>query len=777
MKWLQGIFISFILLFTCSAFGQDNVVIEVEIKGLLTSSEDLIKSKLEIQERKIFSPDALKKDIQRLHQMGLFSNIEVQVNETLSGVKVIFVVVENQLLGEVKIFGNNHIPTEEIIKELRIAKEKYLVPYALSLDEITIKEMYQKEGFLFAGLKIKKVPTSGWIDVYFEIDEGPRVYIREIRLFGNKSYPKDTLLQLIETKESGIFSNSHYDEEAFLEDLILMRNFYRSEGFLDARLELRDVFFSTDREQLVINVKVVEGPRYYIKKISFKGNVLFSVDELRNRMGLKEASPFKQNDMLIDKSRIERLYGENGYLNIKTRPRVTLPDLKSRTVEIEYVIEEGRKTYLRRVDIKGNDLTRDYVIRRELEMIPGEQFNFGKIEKSQNRLQRLGFFETIKMDLDETDHESWKDLVVKVEEGRTGNLRFAAGITSDLGAVGEITVSKRNFDISRPPTSFADFFSGESFTGAGQDLDIQFQGGQDILRFRISFTEPQLFGYNLIFGMSLFKQERIRESFDEDRTGGKLTFGRKLSLDSRLNFSYRLENVEIEDLDNDAPQDVVDVEGGNIISSVTLDYTYDTRDSFILATRGFSFGISYELAGLAFGGDHDFSLINLRFAYFQTIYTNEDNFKHILSFGTRVGLGFGHADTDEVPIFERFFAGGSNSIRGFEFRTVGPRANDDPAELTDDPIGGEFLLTSTIEYSIPLYQDTLRMVLFTDMGNVAPEVGDNIFDEFRAAAGFGFRIKIPVLGPRPFAFDFAIPILEEDDDDTQVFSFSFGKPF
>ena len=768
------IFTFWFALCSCLIFCQENeqkIVSKVEIRGLLTISKEALKTKLETQPGKKFSNQALRKDIQRLHNYNFFSDIKVDVIPVSTGVNVTFFVSENHRLGNISVIGNEHLDTSKILKNLRISKEKYIAPYVLSLDIIHLKELYNKEGFLFVDIKTKQKLESGFVDITIIVDEGTRAEIGRIQFFGNHSYSKETLLGIIQTQETSLFSSEYYNEDTFSQDLIHISNYYRSEGFLDVRVHLRDIFFSNDREEMVLNISVDEGVQYKVNKISIEGNKLFSKEEFRRRFTLHPGSPFKQSDMLKDKSRIQQLYGENGFLNRRVKPIVTFPKLEKFIVDIKYIIQEGSVTYIRKIDIGGNVLTKDKVLRRELLITPGERFNIGKIKRSQQRLARLRYFEpAIKLDLKDTELDDWKDLSIEVQEGRTGSMRFAAGITSDLGAVGEISLTKRNFDILSPPTSFAEFFSGESFTGAGQNLDLHFQAGKEVLLFKISFVDPYFLDYNVIFGVDAYRNERVRESWDERRTGGQFSLGRRFWRDAKFNLSYRLENVKIGDIDDDAAPDVYDVKGDNVLSSLTADFTIDTRDDFILPTRGYIIGLSYEVAGVFLGGDFDYSKFNVRLAWFQTIYTNEDNYKHVLSIGGRMGFADDHSPSKGLPIFERYFAGGATSIRGFEFRTVGPKYND-------DPLGGEFMLLGTIEYNFPLYKDVLRMVLFTDVGNVISNVDDRIFDSMRVSVGFGFRLKVPMLGPRPFAFDFGFPVCEEDDDDKQIFSFSFGKPF
>ncbi len=759
---------------------QNEIVSDVIIQGLMTVSEESIKPKLETQAGSLFSSKTLKNDIQRLHQLGVFSNVEVRLQQTSKGIQITFLVTENQLLGQIILHGNREMSNDEILEKLRITKERYLASHTLSLDMHHLEDEYHKEGFIFVQIRTEKIPRGGWIDLHIYIDEGPEVTIRRISFFGNKTFSKSDLLDLIKTQETAFLSAQYYDADIFQEDLLALRNYYRSEGFLDVRLHLRDITYSADRTEMDINIVLEEGPQYTVEKITFQGNRLFTEKEFEYRTTLKPGSAFKQNELVADKAQVERLYGENGFLNIKVLPMVSIADIHKTTVNIAYKIEEGDKTYIRKIDIKGNTLTKDDVIRRELVVQPGEQFNLGKMENSQMRLQRLHYFDSLKMDFMDTDSPNWKDLLISIEEGEagTGNFRFAAGITSDQGAIGEISFTKRNFDIANLPKSWSEFFSGDSFTGAGQSLDIYLQVGKDLFRFRIGFVEPYLFGYDWSLGTEIYSTLRGYESFVEDRMGGQISLGKRLTQDFDAKLIYRFENVGIGDVDEEAPRDVFAVKGDSLISSLTLDFTLDTRDDYILPTRGYIMGVAWEVAGSFLGSDYDFSKVILRMAWFQTVYTNDSGNKHVFSLGMRIGFASPFGSSSQVPIFERYFAGGSgstSSIRGFTYRTVSPREHYPGRD--DDPIGGNFMFIGTAEYNLPIYQDVLRMVLFTDVGNVVPEVDSTIFDSIRASVGIGFRIKIPFFGPRPFAFDFGFPIRKEDDDDTRVFSFSFGKQF
>jgi len=327
--------------------------------------------------------------------------------------------------------------------------------------------------------------------------------------------------------------------------------------------------------------------------------------------------------------------------------------------------------------------------------------------------------------------------------------------------LGNISLIQRNFDLTDWPKSSQEFWRGESFRGAGQLFQIVLEPGTELQRYRIDFREPHIADSDYSLSTSLFYFERERDSYDEQRVGGTIGFGKELRENLEGFLNLRLENINISDVDAGVPKDVLDVKGSSGLTSVEVGLVKDTTDSLLFPTEGYRVSGSVEQAG-ALGGDYTFTKFNVDGRRYWTVTRDVLDRRSVLALRGRTGFIGGDA-----PIFERFYAGGQGSIRGFEFRGVGPKKND-------TFIGGDFLALASAEYSFPIFEKNLSGVLFLDTGTVEPNLS---LSTWRASVGFGVRFTVPFFGPVPFTLDFGFPISKEGDDETQIFSFSIGTAF
>jgi len=352
------------------------------------------------------------------------------------------------------------------------------------------------------------------------------------------------------------------------------------------------------------------------------------------------------------------------------------------------------------------------------------------------------------------------DVNIDVTEGRTGRLMFGVGVNSDAGVVGSLTLQEDNFDIMRPPRSWADIVNGRAWRGGGQSFRVEAVPGSDVSRYLVSWQDPYFLRSDFSLGVSGFYYNRFYRDWTEDRLGGRVSLGYVLNKYWSVSSALRLESVKMRSFDatNPAtPQDLVDVKGSNFLSTAALTLSYDTRDSSFTPTQGGNVDLTYEQGF----GEFTYPRFDLSGGKYFTLFERPDGFgKHVLAVTGQAGwTGSG------TPIFERYYAGGYSSFRGFAFRGITPRENG-------FRVGGEFMTTGSVEYMVPLTaDDNIRAVVFSDFGTVEPEAG---LDAFRASAGFGVRLVIPAMGPAPLAFDFAWPITKQDEDDTRVFSFYVG---
>jgi outer membrane protein insertion porin family len=351
---------------------------------------------------------------------------------------------------------------------------------------------------------------------------------------------------------------------------------------------------------------------------------------------------------------------------------------------------------------------------------------------------------------------------VRAEETETNNFILGAGVSSNSGVVGNISLINRNFDINDWPKSSAEFWRGESFRGGGQLAQVVLEPGTELQRYRVDFRDPHVFDTDYSFSSSAFFFTRARDSYDEQRIGLNLGVGKEIRENLQGFVNFRIEDIDIRNIAADAPSDVTDVKGSSGLTSIEVGLVHDTTDSLLFPTEGHRLMASVEQAG-AMGGDYTFTKFTVDGRQYWTVTKDVLDRKSVLSVHGRLGFIPGQ----DAPIFERFFAGGQGSIRGFQFRGVGPRKGD-------TFVGGDFIALAGTEYQFPIWEKTLSGVLFLDTGTVDQNISVN---SWRSSIGFGFRFTVPFFGPVPFALDFGIPISKAGGDKTEIFSFSIGTSF
>jgi outer membrane protein assembly complex protein YaeT len=460
---------------------------------------------------------------------------------------------------------------------------------------------------------------------------------------------------------------------------------------------------------------------------------------------------------------IRDTYGEVGYIETVIQPSVDFAE-EPGTVELTFKVEEGRPVRIGQVRIEGNRLTQDKVIRRELRFYPEEPVNTKLVEMGRKRLEGLGIFkpESVHITTLATADPDVRDVLVRVEETETTNLILGAGISSNSGVLGNVSIVNRNFDLSDVPKSSDQFWRGESYRGAGQYLGLILEPGTELQRYRLDFREPRLWDSTVGFSSSTFFFTRDRDTYDEQRVGENFGFSKELWETVSAFVNFRVEGIDIKNVRASAPQDLKDVAGTSLLTSIELGLVKDTTDSYLFPTEGYRASGSVEQA-CAMGGDYTFTKVNVDARKYWTVTRDVLDRKSTLAVRGHAGFIPG----EDAPIFERFYAGGTGSIRGFKFRGVGPR--EGKTEL-----GGSFMALASAEYQFPIFEKVFSGVLFLDTGTVEKKI---TVTTWRASVGFGIRFSIPFFGPVPFSFDFGFPISKGDGDKTEIFSFSIGTAF
>lgn len=712
-----------------------------------------------------FDPKAIQKDLDALKLTDEFEDVYATAKEENGKITIIFNVIEKPRIKSIDFIGAQSIKQDELrsIIGIRIGEplDKSKARKGIEL----IQRKYNELGFVGTQVSLDETLLEEG-RVLYNITEGQKVRVVGIRFEGNKAFSEQRLEGIIKTKPYiWIIQPGIYNEEQVREDIFALQNFYRNEGFLDAKVGRR-LDYTPDRSKLIITFVIDEGIRYSVGKIRFEGNTYFSSEELLSHMRLQPGGPFRLDWLEADKNTIKELYDKNGFIESQVEIRYLYTE-EVGIVDLLVDIKEGRSYKVGRIIIRGNKKTQDRVIRRVLKLYPEDKFDITQLKEDKRRLYETRLFEDIETHILPSEKPEEKDLLIQVQEANTTRLILGIGITSDSGVIGNISLETWNFDLFDWPRSLGEFFRGQAFKGAGQTLRLSIEPGTEITRFRLYFHEPYLFDRPISFSLSSYLFDRSRTDYDERRAGLLVSLGKKIKEDLSLIGSFRLEGIRIYNIDDKwqqiRPEELYDIEGWNLITSLRLTLIRDTTDSFFMPTQGSRLELSWEQAGL-FGGDFNYPKLATQFTYYKTLRT--DVFDRKTVWASNVFLGY---IGEDAPIFERFYGGGIGSVRGFEFRGISPRKYD--GELK---VGGKFMILVGNELSFPLAGKNLRGVTFLDMGTVEEDFG---VSSWRAAVGFGLRVVVDYFGPIPMAFDFAWPIAKDTEDDTQVFSFSLGATF
>jgi outer membrane protein insertion porin family len=724
-----------------------------------------------------YQETVINDDLKRLYLLGYFSDIKIDSEDYKDGLKVIVSLVERPIISKISFAGINRITMkDEKLKGLLKSKETQYLDYPnLGEDVKTIYKMYEKMGFSQAAIeyKVNIDKETNKAEVTFNVVEGGRVRIKDINIEGNKNFTSNRIRKLLKTKSAWLFNAGVLKEDVLKEDMERIKTFYRKNGFADVSVSYEVKPDPLKKFLLHIIISVNEGKKYFVGNVTLQGNK--DISEKLILSSLKYCLPGKVYDedgLKEDVAAIQSVYFDRGYISCQVLDATSVNSTTGR-VDLNYSITENQVSCVDKIKIRGNVKTRDLVIRRELRIRPGDKFDGEKLRRSKERLQNLGFFDDISYDTEETSEENKKNLIVDVKETKTGSFSFGGGYSTVDSLIGFFEIEQKNFDWKNWPY----------FTGAGQNLTFRASFGTITHEFELSFTEPWLFDYPISFGFDGYNREHKRDTdvgygYDEKVTGGDLRLGKELSEYLRSDLVYRLDQINISNIDPSVTSSaLLDELGTNVISSITPSITFDSRDNVFDPRKGDFFTSSIEFAGGPLSGDKNFWKFMGRYSHYFPMPYNAS-----LEVRGRIGLSDSYGDSSEVPVYERFFAGGAYTIRGYEERSLGPVDSS-----TNDPLGGNSMLIGNIEYTYPLFS-FLKVAAFYDMGNVWEKISDigsnkdanGVINSggFKSGVGLGVRIKTP-LGP--IMLDYGIPLDKAPGETTRHtggrFSFSASHGF
>lgn len=744
---------------------------EVRVEGNDAVSAQLILNQVQSKTGTPYNQETIAGDIQNITRLGRFSYVGVRPESQTDGsVNLVFEVREQTLLSDVQVVGNKAFGDKDLMGEVLLGAGDPIDPFLIDQAAEHIKRVYRSGGYFLVDVEADQTTLDENGILILRVREGPRVRIRGIFFEGNTSFTAKELTSKIKSDTYAfIFRKGVLSTEQLDQDVAELRDFYQQDGYLDVRVGRR-VQLSDDQTEATLTFVIDEGRRYTVLSIGLEGNALYSDEQMLEAMELNIGDVYSQDRRTKSLETIEDLYAKLGYIDARVAiDRVFHPSEPK--VDLTVRVVESLPTVVGNVIVRGNPLTQDKVIRRQIRGIqPGRTIDGTGIELTELRIRETGIIQSATLTVQGEPGDEVRDVLIEVEEGSTGSLSFGAAVSSDSGVFGAIDLTQKNFDIQDTPESVGEFFSGQAFRGAGQYFKLSLQPGDERSFYQVAFNEPYIFDSDYFMDSSLYLYDRLREDWQEDRVGGTVGFGKRFGDVWSAQLRTKLETVDVNDIEDSAPEDVHDVAGDNTITNFGFFISRSTVDSRVFPTEGTRLNVGIERTG-TFGGDFDYTRFTSDFNVFFTV--DEDFFgrKTVLSFGAELGYIF---EDSEAPIFDRFYAGGRD-FRGFEYRGVGPRGiREDTEELGDDPVGGDWLFLFDVEYNYPIYQDVLRGVFFMDTGTVQKDAG---FDEYRMSVGAGIRLQLPIFGQVPFAFDLAVPVAEEEGDETRIFSFDMALPF
>jgi outer membrane protein insertion porin family len=754
---------------SCWAQAESFVVDNIEVIGIKKITIGTVFSYLPINVGETLDIERTPEIIRELYSTGFFDNIELLRRDNVLIVKV----VERPSIAEVNFEGNDDIDDEALEKALDqvdIAKGRIFDENKLEKIQLELQQVYYSLGKYAASIDAQwRSLDEDRIAIDITISEGISATIKSINIVGNRNFDEEDLLDTfqLETTSSGMFADDEYSSSKLVADLESLKSYYLDRGYIQFQVNSQQVTISPDRKDISLSVNIFEGEQYSISSVEMAGEMVVDAAELHALISFREGDIFSRKQVNKVISTMQKRLGEDGYAFANVRILNDL-DEENRTVAMRFLVEPGKKMRIRYITFSGNEKTQDTVLRREMRQLEGEVYQSSKIDRSRIRLQRLNYLGSVDIKPKKVPNtDDLVDLDIAVTERFSGNLTVGVGFAQEQGAV---------FNLG---------FKHENIFGTGNSIELGFDNSSASQRYSFKYNNPYYTpdGISRGFNFSYSKTDSSKNNssnYKIDRATASIDYGIPLSEYNRLRLEvgamlndFKTTNSSSKEVidfvidnsdkyDDSTPRDDVDGETFETLFSV-ISFAKDTRNRRIFAESGSLNSISLELQG----GD---------LYYYKTRYRHLTAYRltelFTLNLKGRVGYGDGYADTDDLPIYEKYTAGGVRSVRGYEFNSLGPRDSEGDAE------GGNLQVITSAEILFPIEAlasaDTLRLGLYFDAGNVFERPEDYETSELRQAVGISAK-WFSVIGPLEFSY--AFPLNDESADDVQPFQFALGAAF
>ncbi len=714
----------------------------IEIQGNRKISTDTISSKIESKVGNVFSKNTVQDDIKKLYGIGYFDDVQVEIDSFEGGVKLIFIFIEKPTITSLDFQGNKEFEAKDLKEKITLTSGA-IANLSLITDNVQqLIQFYQSEGYWLAGVvPIIREISEDAVALTFRIEEGEKVKIREVNVEGNKAVKAKKIKKVMKTRKWWFFSfltgSGIFEKEQIKQDIERIREFYHSKGYIFVAISEPEIRLSDDRKGLFLTISVSEGDQYKVGDLKIEGNTVFPTSMLSEDMEIVSGQIFNRSALRRDIDRIIDLYMEKGYARADINPIVNV-DEDGKIAHLTLSITEGDIFRIGRVNISGNTKTRDKVIRREVRLDEGDIFNKKLIKRSYQRINNLNYFETVELSPRMHVEEKLIDLNIDVKEKLTGMLSLGGGYSSidKFMVMGEVS-------------------QGNLF-GRGLQLKFKTELSARRTNYNISLTDPWFMDKPISASVSAYNEVFEFLDYDKEATGGTLGFGKELAEYVGGKIIYNFEEVTLTDISEDASSVIRDQEGTKITSSISPSIWRNTIDNYLDPTSGSRNTLHTTIAGL--GGDNYFVK-----GLFDSIWFFPVVLDTTFSIRGRFGYATGF-NGEDLPLYERFYVGGINTLRGLGFGEGGPRDDE------DEKIGGNKELIFNVEYILPIVKDIrLKGVVFYDYGASFDNSSDINLDEMRSTAGVGVRWSSP-FGPIRLEWGFNIDPKEGESDNKLEFT-------
>jgi outer membrane protein insertion porin family len=767
LKRAHLIFLFLFFLFQInSAFAQEIIgpikemfrVDSIEFTGNRKVEAEAIMEKLGTRQDMMLDNYLLRKDLSRIYDMKYFE--EVEAYHKISGDKniLLFKLKEKPIIGKISFTGNDEINDDDLKEQIKTKEFNILDISTLKNDVLLLQKHYEEKGYFLAlASYVLSDNKNGSVDVKFKIKEWDKVRVKKITFLGNKDIPDEELKNFMQTREESYFSflsgSGNFKEINFQTDVERLKYFYKTRGYLQINVQNPEVTASEDKKWIFITVRMQEGPQFSVNNVSFNGELLFTENEMMEKLKLKSGDIYNEENLRLDIQTLTEMYQDKGYAfaNVLRTLEVVPGENK---VDVVFSFEKGVIAYFGKIVMKGNTKTRDKVIRRELRIKEGDMYSGSKLRLSKDNVNRLGFFQpesVVFNTITRKGTDNTLDVEISIKERPTGQISLGAGYSTATQGFVQASVAQNNF------------------RGLGQSINANLSYSTRQQIYNVGFTEPYFLDTRWTAGADYYQTlSFFIRSFAYRKHGGDVRVGHPIFEYTRLFLTYRYEDNRVSQVINEGIDPKV--ENGSA-SSLQASIIRDKRNNIFEPTNGYYTSGSLEYTGL--GGTMRWMKGELEGRFYRPIIGD-------LVLRSRLNVSQLFKTTNrEIPRIERFSMGGARNMRGFNLEDIGPirkARNTQTQRLEDFNFGGLFSLLGTLEFEHPLIKEAgLKWVVFYDAGNVFEQrIGENENYALRSNYGFGFRWFSPIGVLR---FEFGFPINPREREASNQFNFDIGQLF